>query len=317
MHKTANAFAPGAISSFFEIYDTKEDGTPITNPDYVGAKGGGFGLQSGTHTTVAVQEAKQNIIEVYINSQRIAEAKTTLNVTQALLNLTNKKYAITIHHQISVPIGMGFGTSAGGALTAGLALNEVLKLYLTYNQIGKIAHLAELQCLTGLGTVSSLTYGGGCILVTEPGAPGICKIDRIPISPDYMIVAGFFQTNIPKKSVLSSPQRKNEINHYGRQTMQAVLKEPSIENFLDNCWNFAEKAGFATENVCHLVKLAKKAGAVGAAQNMIGEAVHAVVHKENAFAVAEAFKQVLPSKQVILSQIDFQGARLVGNEKVP
>lgn len=317
MHKTANAFAPGAISSFFEIYDTKEDGTPITNPDYVGAKGGGFGLQSGTHTTVAVQEAKQNIIEVYINSQRIAEAKTTLNVTQALLNLTNKKYAITIHHQISVPIGMGFGTSAGGALTAGLALNEVLKLYLTYNQIGKIAHLAELQCLTGLGTVSSLTYGGGCILVTEPGAPGICKIDRIPISPDYMIVAGFFQTNIPKKSVLSSPQRKNEINHYGRQTMQAVLKEPSIENFLDNCWNFAEKAGFATENVCHLVKLAKKAGAVGAAQNMIGEVVHAVVHKENAFAVAEAFKQVLPSKQVILSQIDFQGARLVGNEKVP
>ncbi len=317
MHKTANAFAPGAISSFFEIYDTKEDGTPITNPDYVGAKGGGFGLQSGTHTTVAVQEAKQNIIDVYINSQRIAEAKTTLNVTQALLNLTNKKYAITIHHQISVPIGMGFGTSAGGALTAGLALNEVLKLYLTYNQIGKIAHLAELQCLTGLGTVSSLTYGGGCILVTEPGAPGICKIDRIPISPDYMIVAGFFQTNIPKKSVLSSPQRKNEINHYGRQTMQAVLKEPSIENFLDNCWNFAEKAGFATENVCHLVKLAKKAGAVGAAQNMIGEAVHAVVHKENAFAVAEAFKQVLPSKQVILSQIDFQGARLVGNEKVP
>ncbi len=212
---------------------------------------------------------------------------------------------------------MGFGTSAGGALTAGLALNEALKLHLTYNKIGKIAHLAELQCLTGLGTVSSLTYGGGCILVTEPGAPGICKIDRIPISPDYMIVAGFFQTNIPKKSVLSSPQRKNEINHYGRQTMQAVLKEPSIENFLDNCWNFAEKAGFATENVCHLVKLAKKAGAVGAAQNMIGEAVHAVVHKENAFAVAEAFKQVLPSKQVILSQIDFQGARLVGNEKVP
>jgi len=316
LHKTVKAFAPGAISSFFEIYDTKEDGSPLTNPEHVGAKGGGFGIQSGTHTTVAVQEAKQNIIDVYINSQRIAEAKTTLNVTQALLNLTNKKYAITIHHQISVPMGMGFGTSAGGALTAGLALNEALKLHLTYNKIGKIAHLAELQCLTGLGTVSSLTYGGGCILVTEPGAPGICKIDRIPISPDYVIVAGFLQTSIPKKSVLSSPEKKAEINFYGKQTMQAIMAEPSLENFLDSCWNFAQKAGFATENVSQLVKLAKKAGAVGAAQNMIGEVAHAVVHKENASAVAEAFKQVLPSKQVILSQIDFQGARLIGNEKV-
>ena len=76
LHKTVKAFAPGAISSFFEIYDTKEDGSPLTNPEHVGAKGGGFGIQSGTHTTVAVQEAKQNIIDVYINSQRIAEAKT-------------------------------------------------------------------------------------------------------------------------------------------------------------------------------------------------------------------------------------------------
>jgi phage/plasmid primase-like uncharacterized protein len=44
---------------------------------------------------------------------------------------------------------------------------------------------------------------------------------------------------------------------------------------------------------------------------MIGEAVHAVVHEENVISVAEAFKQTLPSQQVIISKIDFQGARLV------
>lgn len=49
---------------------------------------------------------------------------------------------------------------------------------------------------------------------------------------------------------------------------------------------------------------------------MIGEAVHAVVHKENVEDVAEAFKQVLPSEKVIISKIDFQGARLVGHEKM-
>ncbi len=69
-------------------------------------------------------------------------------------------------------------------------------------------------------------------------------------------------------------------------------------------------------SVRQLVKLAKKAGAVGAAQNMIGEAVHALVLKENADQVAEAFKQVLPSEKVLVSKIDFQGARLVGHEEI-
>ena len=67
------------------------------------------------------------------------------------------------------------------------------------------------------------------------------------------------------------------------------MLSPILENFLDCCWDFSEKAGFATENIRQLVKLAKKAGAVGAAQNMIGEAVHAVVLEENAEAGGRSF----------------------------
>jgi pantoate kinase len=166
-----------------------------------------------------------------------------------------------------------------------------------------------------LGTVSSLTVGGGLILVTEPGAPGICQIDRIPVSPDYVIVAGFYDSRIPK-TVLSSPERKAQINRYGRKALQQILAEPTLENFLASCWDFAQKAGFATENVRRLVQLAEKAGAVGATQNMIGEAVHAVVREENAASVAEAFKQLLPNEKILKSKIEFQGARLVGHEEV-
>ena len=118
---------------------------------------------------------------------------------ETLLGKTAQNTSVTVEHQIEVPIGTGFGTSAGGALTAGLALREALGLPLTYNQIGKIAHVAEIQCSTGLGTVSSLTFSGGCVLVVEPGAPGICQIDRIPISPEYMVVAGFFKSKYLKK----------------------------------------------------------------------------------------------------------------------
>jgi len=312
---TAKAFAPGAISCFFEIHNTTPDGKPITDLERVGARGGGFGLQSGVHTKVTVEEANANSIQVFINSQPAKEAKTTQRVIQTILNQISKKYAVTVEHRIEVPIGIGFGTSAGGALTAGLALKEALNLPLTYNQIGKIAHVSEIQCQTGLGTVSSLTVGGGLILVTEPGAPGICQIDRIPISPDYFVVAGFYNSKIPK-TVLSSPERKLQINRYGKKTLEAILAEPSLENFLASCWDFAQNAGFATDNVRQLVRLAKDAGAVGATQNMIGEAVHAVVLEENALSVAEAFKQVLPNEKILVARIDFQGARLVRDEKV-
>ena len=308
--KKAKAFAPAAISSFFEIHDT-QDGKPIVELEKVGAIGGGFGLEKGVTTTVTTKEALKNSINIFINSKPASEAKTTKKVIETLLNKIATKYTVTVKHQIEVPIGTGFGTSAGGALTAGLALREALALPLTYNQIGKIAHASEIQCLTGLGTVSSLTFSGGCVLVVEPGAPGVCQIDRIPINPEYMLVAGFCKSNIPKKSILSSPEKKREINSYGRKTLEAILNEPSLENFLDCCWEFSQKAGFATENIRQLVAAAKKAGAVGAAQNMIGEAVHAVVHEENADSVAEAFKQTLPQQQVIVSKIDFQGARLI------
>jgi len=307
--KIGRAFAPAAVSSFFEIHDT-EEGKPIADLEKVGARGGGFGLEKGVSTKVTARESKKSKVNVFINSECADEARTTKKVVEQLLRGVSEKYEVTVDHKIEVPIGSGFGTSAGGALTAGLALKNALDLPLTYNQIGKIAHIAEIECGTGLGTVSSLTYTGGCVLVVEPGAPGICQLDRIPITPDYMVVAGFLESHTPK-SVLGDPERKKVINRFGKETLEAILDNPTLNSFLDKCWEFSENAGFATPNVRRLIKIAKKAGAVGASQNMLGEAVHALVLEENAQAVVEAFKEVLPSEKVLLSKIDFQGARLI------
>ncbi|MCL1965949.1 MAG: hypothetical protein FWF66_02570 [Candidatus Bathyarchaeota archaeon] len=313
--KIVKAFAPGAISSLFEICSTNPDGAEITDLRYMGARGGGFGLQLGVHTKVTLEDASENLVNVTINSRSATEeAKVTRDVAQTLLSKTAKKYAVHVEHQIDVPIGMGFGTSAGGALTTGLALKEALNLPLTFNQIGEVAHLAEIRLQTGLGTVSSLTAGGGLILVTEPGAPSICKIDRIPISPKYGIVAGFYNTTL-SKNVLSSKQHKNAINSYGKEALAKILEDPCLETFLSNCWLFAQKTKFASDRVCELVNLALQAGAVGATQNMLGEAVHAIVLKENTSKVVEAFKQVLPEEHVIKCEVDFQGVRLIGNKE--
>ncbi len=310
--KKAKAFAPAAISSFFEICDANAHGKSIADLERIGARGGGFGLQKGVLTEISISEvkAKTNNIKVFINSKFASEAKTTKTVLQMLLNETDKTYDIIVNHKVEVPIGAGFGTSAGGALTAALALKEALALPLTYNQIGKAAHVAEIKCQTGLGTVSSLASSGGCVLVVEPGAPGICIIDRIPLTPNYVIVAGVFGT-MPKRQILSSFEKRREINIWGKKTLEAILDEPLVENFLACCLEFADKAGFMTERIRQLVRLAQKAGAVGVAQNMLGEAVHALVLEENAQNVVEAFKQVLPIDKIVTSKIDFQGARLI------
>ena len=310
--KIVRTFAPGAISSVFEIYNTISNVINLTDLQYMGARGGGFGLELGVHTKVIIEDAPMNSIQVTINDNVTAEAKVTKSMVQVLLGRVSEKYAVSVEHQIAVPIGMGFGTSAGGALTTGLAIKEALNLPLTFNQIGEIAHSIEIQLQTGLGTVSSLTVGGGLILVTEPGAPGICKIDRIPLNSDYIIVAGFYNKKI-SKALLSSPEHKNVINHYGKQALTKILKTPCLDVFLSNCWSFAQKAGFASNEVRELVETSVRAGAIGAAQNMIGEAVHAVVLKENASAVMEAFKKILPENQVLACKLDFQGVRLIEN----
>ena len=308
--KSAKAFSPAGISSFFEICDTETDGSPISDLERIGARGGGFGIQKGVMTQVDVSKAENDSIHVFINEKDAPEAETTKTVVQMLLSKVSEKCKVAVKHKVEVPIGAGFGSSAAGALTTALALSKALSLNLTCNQIGRIAHVAEVKCKTGLGTVGPLMLGG-CILTIEPGAPGIAIIDRIPISTDYVIVAGVFGP-IPTKEVLASPEKRLAVNKWGKKTLEKILSEPSLENFLACCRDFAAKTGFMTERVRTCIRLAEGAGAIGAAQNMVGEVTHALTTLENAENVVQAFKRVLPQEKILVAQIDIQGARLIG-----
>jgi pantoate kinase len=307
--KKADAFAPGGISSFFQICDTMPDGKPVTELNRVGARGGGFVIEKGVHTHVETTDAEKTTIQVFINRKPAPEAETTRTVAETLLNKAKTPQEVTIKHEIEIPIGAGFGTSAGGALSTALALSEALGLKFTYNELGRIAHVAEIKCKTGLGTVGPIMLGG-CILTVEPGGPGIGVVDRIPITKDYSIVAGTFGPTATKQ-VLSSPEKRREVNLWGKQTLDLILEEPSLENFMQRSLEFAQKTGFMTAKTKRLVRMVERAGAVGVAQNMVGEAVHAVARQEDAQKIVEAFKQELPEERVLESKINFQGARLI------
>jgi len=306
---TAEAFSPAGISSFFEICDRTPDGKPISDLERVGARGGGFGLVKGVLTEVSVAQSKQTSIQVFKNGKDFPEAETTKTVARALLEKVDKKYDVTVRHHVEVPIGAGFGSSAAGALGTAFALSHALRLHLTYIQLGRIAHVAEVKCRTGLGTVGPLLLGG-CIVTIEPGAPGYALIDRIPITSEHWIVAGVFKS-WPTKEVLASPEKRKRVNEWGRKTVDKILAEPSLENFLRASKEFAVKTGLATDRVKGLIAAAERAGAIGAAQNMIGEAVHALTTRENVEKVMQVFKKVLPNEKVLSGKVDLQGVRLL------
>ena len=81
---------------------------------------------------------------------------------------------------------------------------------------------------------------------------------------------------------------------------------------MKSCKDFAIETGFITEQVKKLINLSEKAGAIGATQNMIGEAVHALVTVDHMNSVYDVFRTVLPEEKIITAKIDSQGARLIG-----
>lgn len=261
-------------------------------------------------TEVAVSDPGKNVIEVFINGKAAPEAHTTRAVVDMLLERVGKPFQVSVHHKVGVPIGAGFGASAGGALTTGLALSQALDLHLTLHEIGRIAHVAEVKCKTGLGTVSGILYGGGCVIVLEPGAPNHGTVDSIPIPPDYHIVAGVFESRLTSEFLRSNRSRET-INKMGKITLKRILSEPSPENFLRSCRKFAETTGLATKRVIRLMDAAEKAGAMGAAQNMLGEAVHALVERDKVKSVLAAFETFLPLDKIIVAEVCLSGAQLV------
>jgi len=309
VQQRSRAFCPAGISSFFEVCDRTPDGKLIPHLEFAGSRGGGFVIGKGVLTEVSVIESDNSLLQVYINDKLAPYAETTKTVATMLLKKSSSLYKVIIHHKVEVPIGAGFGSSAAGALSTALALSRALETNLTIFQAGKIAHVAEVRCRTGLGTVGPVALGG-CVITVEPGAPGYAIIDQIPTTSDHRIITGFYRS-IPTKEVLASTEINKTLNKCGREAVDKILADPSLKNFMDVSKDFARKTRFTTPLTEKLIDFAEKAGAIGATQNMVGEAVHALATVDRANRIVEAFKKVLPPKNILKTKIDVQGARLL------
>ncbi|MGI0085088.1 MAG: hypothetical protein ACREBQ_08405, partial [Nitrososphaerales archaeon] len=303
-------FTPAAVSSFFEICDREPDGSKIMDAIRVGARGGGFVIARG-NTTRAETGGSIKADSVMINGKLTPHARTTLKVVE-LMRRKHGFARVKINHKIEPPVGSGFGTSGAGAVGAVIALSDLFDLRLTLSQASAYAHRAEVESITGLGTVISIISGSGAIgLVTEPGSYSIGRVDALLADHnDYSLVCAWFGP-IEKSTVLLNEELRSKVNEYGRQTLEAVLDERTPEAMLRHSRRFAELTGIATPELLKLADKAKKLGALGATQNMIGNAIHCLVPKKGRKKFLDSFREFVPKKNFFETDLCHRGPTFI------
>lgn len=303
--KEARAFAPSHITGIFQIFDHSADSMKT------GSKGAGVSLCRGVTTTVKAEKSGKNFLQVRINGLISNSAEVSKCVGKIFLSRFKEEVEnckVVVEHQVEMPIGAGFGTSGAAALSLALALNENFKRGMSKMEAAQIAHIAEVECKTGLGTVIAETYGG-IEIRTKPGAPGIGEIRHIPAEKEMVVACLSFGPLSTRKFLTDEAVRKR-INEFGGKLLDRLVEEPSVTNFMKLSRQFAENVGLITNKLRAVLKAADEAGFV-CSMPMFGESIFTITEKDALPNLLRIFERHGSGGKTIISEIDFEGARLL------
>jgi pantoate kinase len=301
--KKVYAFSPGHITGFFEICDSPLD--PLDK----GSRGAGFSISHGVKTEVSLGKAGANSHLIYFGTQLVKDAgvsKRTIDLFLRKTGTTNRFF--TIRHDIEVPPGAGFGSSGAGALGLALAINALLDAGLSRIECAQIAHIAEVESKTGLGTVAG-EITGGFEIRTEPGAPGIGKIDRIPLDQHYMSVTLTFGP-LPTKKYLESKSMNENINRFASSLVGRLHANPSVANFLDLSREFAENTGLLPSDIINILSVLDRHG-IQASMPMFGHGIFTLIREHKLSEVRDILGEFQHEGTLLVSEIDGNGAHII------
>lgn len=283
------AFAPGHISAFFEPVYSKQ------GMDRCGSRGAGIALSLGAVSRVMVTPASQRTISVHVNGKPSSAAVTKLALNYLI---GDTSIGITVNTVVDLPISQGFGMSAAGALSAALALSDLLNL--PREDAVKAAHYAEITSHTGLGDVVASSFGG-IEIRRKAGLPPWGMLEHIP--GKYEIVLCVIGKKIETKKILTDTTKLNKIVSYGRYCTKKLLQKPTLEFLLTLGLEFTKKIGIADKKTLQVVNSANRRGM--ASMCMLGNSVFAV---GDTLALCKILSQF---GKVYCCMIDEQGARVL------
>jgi pantoate kinase len=273
------ASVPSHITGFFAAK---------RNDDPVKAGSIGCGLTLALEATTTVQKSKKT--EIFLNGQ-LSDAPVSKYVVDRLA-----KSPVRVETNLDMPLGSGFGASGAGAIGCSYALNSLFDLGLTANEAATVAHCAEVVNKTGLGDVIAQNMGG-LVVRLLPGAPGIGKVDRIPVEPLQInyVVRGPIST----REVLSDTKSMKEINLAGEAAVNELLSRPTLDNFMKLSSRFTKQIGIASSWVIDAIEAVEAADGM-ASMIMLGDAVFSIGGAETLSEFGD----------VKTTQISLGGARL-------
>lgn len=302
MHK-ARAYAPSHITGFFEILDRAKELLER------GSRGAGISLSKGVETDIAVSPSKKSRISVRLNGVLRDDALVSEYVIRRYLNLVRDKYSVKVDHNTAVPVGSGFGTSGAGALSLSIAMNEALETGLSPIEAAQIAHEADVENKTGLGTVIAEQYGGIEVRL-KPGAPGVGRIMNIPYDADMSICA-FTYGPMSTTHVLSTPWMRDRINGHASELLWKLVEKPSPMELVGLSRRFADGVHLMSPRVSRILSMLDE-NDTPASMLMMGEGAFAMFDStELAREMISSIKREIPSVTVLTSHVAREGAKLI------
>ncbi|MFA6035685.1 MAG: hypothetical protein WC759_01890 [Candidatus Micrarchaeia archaeon] len=288
MKAKASAFAPGHVTGFFAVSDEPQ-----------GSTGAGFCVELGVKTEVKVSPSKEKNgkLSLLLNSKK-EDLPTSREVVRRFLELLpGKSFDIEISHKAGLPVGFGFGMSGAGALSLALALNKALKAKLTELEAARMAHEAEIECGTGLGSVIAERLGGFGV---RKEAASFDAYDAIPFKQNLAVVLAPMRP-ISTAKIIHDEHWKERIGGIGSACVRDIAGGLNPDNFMKLSRLFATESGLARGDV--LAAMRESNGSMA----MLGESVFVLT--ETPKRTASLLKKYC--KKPITTKISRKGARLL------
>jgi len=253
---TAKAFAPGNVSGVFKII-------PDDDPAKMHSLGMGFTVADGVTVSVSVSD----VTSVRFNGKAIEFA----TVRSVIARLSDVPLQVAIETEL--PLSGGFGLSGASSLATAFAVNALLELGQDERSLGMVAHVAEVENLTGLGDVAG-QFTGGCLVKLVRGEP-LAAIS-LPV-PEQVVHYRYFSP-INTKDIIGSPEQRERINAAADAALRDLgrLKdegESEFAKYIQIAKTFSVESGLLRDDdVKRTIRECEEAGGA-ASMIMLGNAV--------------------------------------------